>query len=218
MVTRRRGRLALAAYAVLLSVHLGAHLAGSAWSEPTQWMLMPTLVLVLMSAQRGLNRLSWLTVAGLVFSWAGDALPFFAPQETSFLVLVGCFALAQVTYAVAFAPFRAHRWRGWWPTLILMCAVAMVAVCAPGAGPLLAPAVLYATVIATMAVLAPGIHRLTGIGAGIFMVSDSLIAMDAFVPSWNLPAQGFWVMATYGLAQLLIVLGVLARSARGAIL
>jgi uncharacterized membrane protein YhhN len=71
----------------------------------------------------------------------------------------------------------------------------------------------YAVLITVMAVLATGVHRLTALGAVLFLVSDALIALEAFVADWRLPGQSAWVMATYGLAQLLIVLGVLARAA-----
>ena len=46
-------------------------------------------------------------------------------------------------------------------------------------------------------------------GGALFLVSDGLIALDAFVDGFGLPAQGFVVMATYLAAQALIVAGVL---------
>ena len=47
----------------------------------------------------------------------------------------------------------------------------------------------------------PGVNRLTAVGGALFLVSDGLIALDAFVAGFGLPAQGFWVMATYLAAQ-----------------
>ena len=94
---------------------------------------------------------------------------------------------------------------------LLATGALMIALCLPHAGELAVPVVGYAVLITVMAVLATGVHPLAGIGAGLFILSDALIAMSAFVPWWSLPGQGFWVMLTYGLAQLLIVLGVLAR-------
>ena len=38
---------------------------------------------------------------------------------------------------------------------------------------------------------------------------DGLIALVVFLPAFGLPAQGFWVMATYVVAQALLVAGVL---------
>ena len=49
-------------------------------------------------------------------------------------------------------------------------------------------------------------------GGALFLVSDGLIALDAFVEGFGLPAQGFRAMATYLAAQALIVAGVLAAT------
>ena len=50
------------------------------------------------------------------------------------------------------------------------------------------------------------------LGAGCFMVSDALLAMNRFVSP--LPMPQVWVLTTYYLAQVLIVMGVLrGRSA-----
>ena len=85
---------------------------------------------------------------------------------------------------------------------------ALVALCAAGAAELLLPVLVYGACLGTMAVLSTGVNRLTAIGGAVFLVSDGLIALDAFVPGFGLPAQGFWVMATYVAAQVLIVAGV----------
>lgn len=53
----------------------------------------------------------------------------------------------------------------------------MVALCAGGAGVLLPAVIGYATLIATMAILATGVDRVTATGAVLFMVSDSMIAL-----------------------------------------
>lgn len=166
------------------------------------------------------SRLRGFVLAGLVFSWLGDTVPHFVggtvgstePGFTSFLVLIAMFAIAQTLYAVAFWPCRSRSvLRTPWLLAYLGAAAVMVALCAPGAGALLPAVVVYALLIALMAVLATGVNRLTATGAVLFMVSDSIIALGAFAPWWNVPGQGFWVMSTYALAQLLIALGVLTR-------
>ena len=225
-------RISLRIFELVLVVHLVAQLVGeSVVARWTQWLLMPLLALVLVFAARHhaatrtregiggtpgtpgtpLPRLVVLILAGLGFSWLGDLLPHFS-GEASFLVMVGMFAVAQVIYAVAFWPDRAASlWRSPWALLYLAFAALMVALCLPHAGDLAVPVVGYAVLITVMAVLATGVNRLAAVGAGLFILSDALIAMSAFVPWWSLPGQGFWVMLTYGLAQLLIVLGVLVR-------
>jgi uncharacterized membrane protein YhhN len=62
-----------------------------------------------------------------------------------------------------------------------------------------------------MSVLAWGVDRLAGVGGVLFMVSDGLIAIGEFVPSIDVPQPGFWIMATYLSAVLLITLGILRR-------
>lgn len=215
-------RISLRTFELVLVVHLAAQLLG----EPvvarwTQWLLMPLLALTLLLAARGrggagaphtpLPRLVVLVLAGLGLSWLGDLLPHFS-GEAAFLVMIGMFALAQALYALAFWPYRgAGLGRGPWALLYVAFAALMVALCLPHAGGLALPVLGYAVLITVMAVLATGVHPVAGIGAALFIVSDALIAMAAFVPWWSLPGQDFWVMLTYGLAQLLIVLGVLGR-------
>ena len=85
----------------------------------------------------------------------------------------------------------------------------LVAACAGGAGGLLVPVLVYGALLGTMAVLSTGVNGLTAAGGALFLVSDGLIALDAFASGFALPGHGFWVMATYVAAQALIVAGVL---------
>nr|WP_240960055.1 lysoplasmalogenase [Rhodococcus sp. HNM0563] len=177
---------------------------------------MPVLAAVLVlgtAAPR--SRLVELTLLALTFSWLGDTAPDLFDGDTAFLVLVGFFLCAQVTYIAAFAPYRSAsvlHTRRWVLAVFAVAVVALVAVCAPGAGVLVAPVVLYALLLATMAVLASGVGRTVAIGAVAFVVSDSLIALRAFVDDFPLPLSGFWVMLTYIAAQVLITCGVMSRT------
>lgn len=221
MLPRRpAARLLLGALAVLTAVHLVAQLTGPpALTDLTQVALMPLLAGALWcetSAPRG--RLVTLTLVALGFSWLGDTAPKLAEGDAAFLVMVGFFLLAQATYIAAFLPFRhdsvLHRHRG---LLLLYVAVVvgLVAACAGGAADLLVPVLVYGGCLGTMAVLATGVNRLTGAGGALFLVSDGLIALEAFVPGFSLPAQGFWVMSTYVAAQVLLVAGVLNAGRAG---
>lgn len=215
MLSRSRAVLALTAYVLVLGVHLVAQLVeAGAWTRPTQVALMPLLALVVLTAPVPRGRLTGWVLVGLAFSWLGDWLPAVVGEDAAFLAMVGAFAVAQACYAVAFWPLRADSVTGTgWPVAYGLAAAALVLVCAPGTGDLLGPVVGYAVVITVMAVLATGVHRLAAVGGVLFMASDALIALEAFVPDWEIAAHSWWVMLTYGLAQLLLVLGVLARSA-----
>ncbi|MGW9347004.1 lysoplasmalogenase [Nocardiopsis flavescens] len=209
-------RLFLALFILVSVVHLAVQAVGAeAWSRPTQALLMPLLAaFAWTAAPRPRGRLVRLTAVALFFSWLGDTAPALASQDTAFLVMVGFFAVAQAVYITAFAPWwgrsplRSNR------TLLVPYAVVvagLVALCAPGAGPLLVPVLVYGLLLGAMAVLAVGVHRWAAVGGALFLLSDGLIALRAFSPGFDLPLSGFWVMLAYTAAQALIVLGALAR-------
>lgn len=207
-------RIAWTLFAVLALVHLGAQLAGAdTAADVTQWFLMPVLAAILaLSTATPRSRLVVMTLVALGFSWLGDTAPDLAGGDTAFLLMVGFFLLAQLTYIGAFARFGAstvaRRHRG--AVIGYVVAVGLlVAACAPGAGALLVPALVYGAALGAMAVLALGVGRLTAIGGGLFLVSDGMIALGAFADWFAPPVEGFWIMATYVAAQVLIVLGVL---------
>ncbi|MFD6856820.1 lysoplasmalogenase [Rhodococcus sp. NPDC060090] len=211
-------RIVFAVFGVLAAVHLIAQLIDpeAMLVDATQWLLMPVLAAALVlgtTAPR--SRLVELTLVALTFSWLGDTAPDLFDGDTSFLVLVGFFLCAQVTYIAAFMPYRADsvlHTRRWVLAVFAVAVVVLVAVCAPGAGVLLIPVVLYALCLAAMAILATGVGPTVAIGAVIFVVSDSLIALRAFIDDFPLPLSGFWVMLTYIAAQVLITHGVMTRA------
>lgn len=213
-------RPALVVYAVVLVLHLAAQAADAdAVAHVTQALLMPLLAAYLLAARSAaappgpLPRLLRLVLWALAFSWLGDTLPSVLDGDGAFLAMVGCFLLAQVSYLRAFRPYAEesvlHRRRGWL-TAYGVVLVALLAACLPSAGAL-APAVLvYGGCLVSMAVLSTGVDRLAWAGGALFLVSDSLIALDAF-DVVTLPLQDVLVMATYGAGQLLLVRGTLQR-------
>jgi uncharacterized membrane protein YhhN len=211
---RHAARALLGLFAVVAAVHLVAQLSGGdVLAAATQVLLMPLLAGVLWLETDGpRGRLVSLTLVALTLSWLGDSAPKLTSGDAAFLVMIGFFLLAQVTYIVAFWPFRArsvlHVRR---PLLVgYVAAVAgLVAACAVGAAGMLVPVLVYGVCLGTMAVLATGVNLPTAIGGGLFLVSDGLIALNAFAAGFDLPGQGFWVMSTYVAAQVLIVTGVL---------
>lgn len=210
---------AASTFVVVAIVHLVAQSTGpGALRTWTQVVAMPLLALTVALASRApRSRLVRWTLVGLGLSWLGDSAPKIA-GDNSFLVMVGFFLLAQIAYVIAFWPARSRSavrpGSPGWPLPLLGYGIALMlllAACLPGAGELAVPVVLYGLVIVTMAVLATGIHPAAGAGAAIFVLSDALIALDAFTGWWELPWQGLAVMSTYLVAQSLIVVGVLLR-------
>ena len=152
----------------------------------------------------------------LGLSWLGDTLPAVAPEGTGFLVMVGCFLLAQLAYVAAFAPYvRGGVGRHPWAVVpYAVVLVVLLAVLLPTAGSLAVPVVGYGLALTTTAVLALGVDRATAVGAAVFLVSDALIAVERFVEGYAMPHHGLVVMATYVLGQGLIALGVLLHVRR----
>lgn len=212
--------------ALLTLVHLATHLLGAeTLADASQWFLMPVLAGCLWLATRRRtaddpgrrSQLVRLTLVALGFSWLGDTAPDLADGDTAFLVMVGFFLCAQVVYTIAFWPYRAGSVLRRPLALVPygLALLALVVACAPSAGSLLVPVVVYGVCLVTMAVVATGVDRLAAVGGAVFLLSDALIALNAFAPWYDLPGHGFWVMLTYVVGQVLLVLGVLRRD-RGA--
>lgn len=198
-------------FAVLAFAHLAAQLSGVAKvATVTQWLVMPALaVAVWYTTAAPRNRLPRLLLLALGFSWLGDSVPSLFDGDARFLTMVGLFLCAQITYIVAFWPaWRRSVLRKPAVAAYVLAFAALLASCAPGAGGLLVPVVCYGLCLTLMAVLATGVHPLTAAGGAVFLVSDGLIALEAFAGWYDPPVPGFWVMVTYLVGQALIAAGV----------
>lgn len=218
VVPARRAAPWLVGLTVVLALHLVAQLASAGLlASATQVLLMPLLAAALVagtSAPRG--RLVLVVLVALFFSWLGDTLPRLADDDIGFLLMVGSFLLAQIAYVVAFWPYRRSSLLSRPVTLLpyVVVLVVLVLLCREQAGALLAPVVVYGVALVSMAVLATGLGPVAGVGGAIFLVSDALIALDAFA-GVAVPASGFWVMLTYVVGQGLLVRAVQQRSQTG---
>ncbi len=219
----------LTAYAAVSLVHVVGHLASATWlTTTTKPLLMPLLAAYLVSAsQRPLTRLVRVVLAALAFSWLGDVLlevSRLADADGLFLAGLGGFLVAQVLYVVAFTPLvRASTppRPPLWALLYVLYGALLVGFMGPELGEFLLPIAVYAVAICTMGIVASGVNRLTATGAAVFVVSDTLIALDRFtdILDWSETMSRVAVMSTYTLAQGLIIAGVVVaqgRSWRGA--
>ncbi|QXZ09252.1 sterol desaturase family protein [Comamonas sp. Y33R10-2] len=160
-----------------------------------------------------------LLLAAIVFSLSGDVClmlaNLFIPGLISFL-------LAHVCYIALFktdAPWFANR-RALW--LIVAIGAGMYAYLWMNGLPsaIRLPVAVYVSVIALMAAQAWGRYQvlrersslLVALGASAFMVSDSFLAINRFVQP--LPWSAIWVLASYYIAQALIVQGSLRGQAQ----
>jgi uncharacterized membrane protein YhhN len=144
----------------------------------------------------------------LALSSIGDALLEYSPGL--FVVGLVAFLLAHLTYTATFV-------RAWQQPRMSAAAVAIVAYSIglgawllPAAGSLAAPVAIYVAAITAMAVSAFTArfgNRWIEIGAVMFLISDSVLAVNRF--RMPLPLSGWLVWSTYYLAQLMIVRGAL---------
>lgn len=204
------------AFLAVSAAHLAAQLAGSDIAQTvTKPLLMPALLVWAVTAVPT-SRLRTLLLVALVWSWLGD-LGLMPDGERWFLLGLGAFLVAQLTYAAAFLPYREHSLLAR-PVTALPYGVVLVGLLAvlwSDLGDLRLPVIVYAVVIVSMAVLATGLNRATALGAGLFVLSDALIALNALTGTLSLPAHGFWVMLTYLAAQGLLAQGIRAGAIRG---
>lgn len=186
----------------------------SDWQVPSQVLLMPILMAVLITNRpRSTWTFLW-ALAALFWSWIGDTGPKMVEPEWEFLTMLGGFFVAQLCWIVALAP----RWRNsvlgrrrLWLVFYVALAGVLLAIALPASGELAPFVVAYAAVLLAMAVLATGWGLVAAIGGLLFLFSDALIALKTFIPAVNFEHSGFVVMLTYMVAQALLVWAIRKR-------
>ena len=156
-----------------------------------------------------------LLVAGMVSAWLGD-VALDGPGDSRFLLGIGLFLGMQVCYMTGFVRLGAVPWlRARWyvPAGAAVLWLALNLVLGPSLGDLRWPLAVYSAALVTMATLSLGVNGRIGTGGVLFLVSDLLIGLGA--AGLDLPLRGVLVMATYAVAQLLIVTGWAALAASG---
>ncbi len=164
----------------------------------------------------GVNR-DWLLFAGLVFGSGGDiALSLTFPN--SFIVGLSLFLCGHIFYILYFAGDFAFAPGRLVAALVGILPGATVAVwIAPSLGAMQIPVFAYIGVILIMNCFAafratPAWPLVFG-GAVVFLVSDSLIAINKFVQ--EVPLSSLLILGTYYPAQILITEGCLRGRERG---
>jgi uncharacterized membrane protein YhhN len=183
------------------------------WAKP---LALLVLMLAAWQASAGMKGRTWL-MAALALSLAGDVL---LMGQGMFVYGLAAFLLAHLSYLQLLrqdAPWLSSR-------RAMVIAISVAAVVFVGLdqnglpSELRVPVAAYVLVIATMAAQAWGRAQHLGTAASVwvawgsvsFMLSDTLLAIDKFVSP--LPYAGLWVLATYYLAQGLILRGVSNRA------
>jgi uncharacterized membrane protein YhhN len=182
-------------------------------------LLMPLLMLALISSTPGKLSSIRLIVIGLFFSFLGDV---FLMWDNYFIPGLICFLLTHVFYIIYFLRLASKhgsfvKKNPWLILPLAAYAIGMVWFLFPKLGALAAPVAIYAAVISTMLAscinlykqLIKSAYTYFIAGAFLFVLSDSLLAINKFYQSFSF--AGIAIMSTYVLAQYLIVKGVIAE-------
>jgi len=182
--------------------------------------LLPFLILAVYVHERFITKKVLLTA--LTLSWIGDIILMFADKgELYFIAGLIAFLLSHIFYIILFSKqlkiylkkSKIIFWTG--VTVIAFYLIVVMLILVPSLGDLKIPVFVYALTISIMLLFAlkgfmnwhkpASIYLL--IGAIIFVASDSILAFDKFYAP--LQYSSFLIMATYLLAQYLIVIGIL---------
>ncbi len=184
-------------------------------------LLMPLLILAVFLARAQMKYWA-LLIGALLFSWIGDVV-LISDDESYFLYGLGAFLIAHIFYIVTFRKCKDDNHEipmmKRYPLTAIAIGVAGAAMffkIKDGLEAMELPVLIYTAIIITMAIQALNRHKKTTarsfelvmIGALLFMVSDSIIALNRF----NEPIEyaSMWIMLTYCAAQYLIVKGMMA--------
>ncbi len=200
-------------FALVGALHLVGQLAALDWLQiATKPLIVPGLALALLLSARGRSgQVLVVTLVALGFGWIGD-LALANPGEIWFLVGLGSFLIGHVVYIVLFLRYLGRGRLPWSALALIGPFIALLLVLAPHLGGLLVPVAVYAAVITTMAITATRCSPIVAVGAALFMISDSLLALDRFLPHAEIWQSGFLIMLSYIAAQGLITLGVARRA------
>ena len=202
-MTRKTALALFFAFAALMAM---GHLANDWVNLAPPWGLAWKASGIILLGVYALSQRAWLAALALFLCATGDVL-----LEIYFVAGMAAFALGHVVYVLCFlewgrvlGPNKRDR-----PVagLVVLVSLAMVGWLTPGMGDLLIPALIYQLIITTMVatamvVKAPMLARL---GAVVFMLSDTLIAIGKFTTT-DVPPGSVWI--TYAGAQIMIAWGL----------
>lgn len=188
-------------------------------------MVMISLLIFYLQKQRQRHYLAigWM-LGAIIGSLLGDIFLMFEGKWW-FILGLGSFLVAHVCYVFVFrnstrreGEMSLIKRKPWAVVPFLIYAVLLILVLWPLPQGLAIPIIVYALVISVMALMALNRWKqapefsfgLVFMGAMLFILSDSLIAVDRFGPDQlTIPGIPLLIMVTYMLAQYLIITGIL---------
>jgi uncharacterized membrane protein YhhN len=193
---------------------------GAVWTGvAVKSLIIPVLIWLYLRFIRGQgNRFHSLIITALIFSWMGDiTLQLTQFREYFFLVGLGSFLLAQVIYLIAFfsTPGKNSLFfrKAYLILPVALYGWGILSLLSDGLGDMKLPVAVYTVVILSMLLAALNREKkvnrqsflLVLSGAILFVLSDSLIAINKFVQPFELARIA--IMGSYITAQYLITVG-----------
>ena len=178
----------------------------------TKTLLLPLLILIYFVSLKQLGssttlRLNRTFVTGLFLSFLGD---FFLLFDWGFLPGLGSFLTAHMFYIFTFKKLKQLKISELWFFGVSIYVATLLVYLFPALNEMKMPVVLYAIVIGVMFLNALKTkNRLLILGAFLFVISDTLLAVNLFVNSDKI--LSVLVMITYVFAQLFLVFGMLSN-------
>ena len=210
--------------AAIVVIELAGRLAGNINLEyPAKPLIMIWMAVYFLIFRRK-KSFTLPVLLAFFFSWVGDILLMFSgayEDELFFFSGVGGFFLAQVAYIYVFTRYSESGGKGflqnqsWTGILFLAYLGGIYALLYPHMDGIMKVVILvYAITLVGMSMMALNrggrvnreSFRLVFSGSVLFVISDSLIAIDKF--AMEIPLAGFWIMLTYMAAQYLITQGL----------
>ena len=213
---------------LIFAVGASAELGTAIFDYPGHSLIFKPLIMI------GLMAYYWvmsparsrLFFVALFFCWLGDVLLIFQSNDPLFFISgLASFLAGHIVYIFCYRQLQtspsskellgSQKVRFAFP--IILAGTGLVTILYPLLGALRIPVMIYALAITLMALTALFRYGRTNsksfllifIGAVLFMVSDSLLAINKFHHAFS--AAGALVMLTYSVAQFLIVEGALVH-------
>ncbi len=179
-------------------------------------LLMPILILYVFVYSSIRDNIFYLLVAALFFSCIGDVL--LLEKLNIFIGGLASFLIAHICYIFSFKKPIKKSYIDQNKMLLLpflALGFGMIFLIKDNLGELLIPVIVYTSVIILMGIFAlnrkgtviNSSFNLVFLGASMFMLSDSLIALTRFYKP--IVYDGVWIMLFYGTGQYLITEGIL---------
>lgn len=190
-------------------------------------LLMPSLLVwYLLSAKEFNIKPQAIIVISLIFSFLGDTFLLFTNiSETYFLLGLGSFLVAQLAYAFAFFKDKKNNnlSKNYKSVTLIIFGIyisGLFLAIYKNLNDFTIPVVIYAIAVSFMGIAAAfrkesvniKSYRLTFVGALLFVISDTVIAIDKFAYNSLLPFASVAIMVLYISGQFLIIKGLLLKS------